>query len=250
MKEWGMPVETVIDTIYRTFVALGSLIIITRVMGRRSIAQLTLYDYVIGLILGNIGASFAVGKSVSIVEGLVSLSAVTIWILAVNFFTQRNLAARKFIDSEPIIVIYQGRILEENLRKKFYNINDLLRSLREQGIFDPTNVEVAVIESDGQISVMEKKDDNKPDTRDSKSENRAATIGKLIGRELIIDGKLIDKSLNESGITAKWLEERLEYKGIKLEDVTLAMITPDGDLYIDKKNDNYNSQPLPKNQIK
>lgn len=213
-------------------------------MGRRSIAQLTLYDYVIGLILGNIGASFAVGRSVSISEGLVSLLAATVWILAVNFFTQRNLAARKFIDTEPIMVIYQGRILEENLRKKFYNINDLLRALREQGIFDPNNVEIAVIESDGQISVMERNKTEGQENREGKSDKLPKACDNLIGRELIIDGKLIDKALDESGVTAEWLEKKLVNQGVKLKDVTLAMITPDGNLYIDKKEDAYRNLTL------
>lgn len=236
--------DTFFETVYRTFIALGSLIIVTRVMGRRSIAQLTLYDYVIGLILGNIGASFAVGRSVSISEGLVSLLAATVWILVVNFFTQRNLAARKFIDTEPIMVIYQGRILEENLRKKFYNINDLLRALREQGIFDPNNVEIAVIESDGQISVMERNKTEGQENRKGKSGKLPKACDNLIGRELIIDGKLIDKALDESGVTAEWLEKKLVNQGLKLKDVTLAMITPDGNLYIDKKEDAYRNLTL------
>lgn len=230
--------ETIVETVYKTFIALGSLVIVTRLMGRRSIAQLTLYDYVIGLILGNIGASFAVGGSVSILEGLASLIAATVWVLGVNFFTQRNLVARKFIDSEPIIVVYQGCILEENLRKKFYNINDLLKVLREQGIFDPNDVEIAVIESDGQISVMEKKKISRQSTQESNLGELSGGYSKLVGRELIIDGKIIDKSLEESGVTVKWLEDRLIDQNTRLNDVTLAMITPEGKLYIDIKNDN------------
>jgi uncharacterized membrane protein YcaP (DUF421 family) len=234
-------VETIVQTIYRTFIALGSLLIVTRLMGRRSIAQLTLYDYVIGLILGNIGASFAVGGSVSIVEGLASLVAATVWVLGVNFFTQRNLAARKFIDSQPIIVVYQGRILEENLRGKFYNVNDLLRSLREQGIFDPNAVEIAVIESDGKVSVKEKeKNGNKIQERTSQLP--VEDHSKLVGRELVIDGKMIDKSLEKSGITAKGLERRLAERNTKLADVTLAMVTPEGKLYIDIKDDESKTQ--------
>lgn len=233
--------ETIVQTIYRTFIALGSLLIVTRLMGRRSIAQLTLYDYVIGLILGNIGASFAVGGSVSIVEGLASLVAATVWVLGVNFFTQRNLAARKFIDSQPIIVVYQGRILEENLRGKFYNVNDLLRSLREQGIFDPNAVEIAVIESDGKVSVKEKeKNGNKIQERTSQLP--VEDHSKLVGRELVIDGKMIDKSLEKSGITAKGLERRLAERNTKLADVTLAMVTPEGKLYIDIKDDESKTQ--------
>jgi uncharacterized membrane protein YcaP (DUF421 family) len=230
-------VETIIQTVFKTFIALGSLVIVTRLMGRRSIAQLTLYDYVIGLILGNIGASFAVGGSVSISEGLASLMAATVWVLGVNFFTQRNLVARKFIDSEPIIVIYQGRILEENLKKKFYNINDLLRALREQGIFDPNDVEIAVIESDGQISAMERKKIGSQNSQENSHGNLSEGYSKLVGRELIIDGKIIDRSLEESGITAEWIENRLADQNAKLNDVTLAMIAPDGKLYIDVKDD-------------
>lgn len=229
--------EIAFETVFRTFIALGSLIIVTRIMGRRSIAQLTLYDYVMGLILGNIGASFAVGRSVSIVEGLVSLIAATVWIVMVNFFTQRNLAARKFIDSEPIMVVFQGHILEDNLRRKFYNINDLLRALREQGVFDPNDVEIAVIESDGQISVMERKNVSWQNTQRNQVDNASLICEKLIGRELIIDGKLIEKALDESGLTAEWLEKKLTDQGATVKDVTLAMITPDGNLYIDKKED-------------
>ena len=230
--------NSIFETVFKTFIALGSLVIVTRMMGRRSIAQLTLYDYVVGLILGNIGASFAVGGSVSIAEGLASLMAVTVWILGINFFTQRNLVVRKFMDSEPIIVIYQGRILEESLRTKFYNINDLLRALREQGVFDPNDVEIAVIESDGQISVMEKEKIKEQDTLSNNLGKSSDGYSKLIGRELIIDGKIIDKSLEESGITTKWIEDRLADQNVILSDVTLAMITPEGNLYIDKKDDN------------
>ncbi|MDR3589105.1 MAG: DUF421 domain-containing protein, partial [Negativicutes bacterium] len=71
--------EEFAETVYRTLLALGALLIVVKIMGRRSLAQLTLYDYVIGLIIGNIGASFAVGRSTSIAEGLVSLTAATAW---------------------------------------------------------------------------------------------------------------------------------------------------------------------------
>jgi uncharacterized membrane protein YcaP (DUF421 family) len=216
---------------------------VTKLMGRRSIAQLTLYDYVVGLILGNVGASFAVGDSVSIAEGLASLTTATIWILGVNYVSEKSLTVRKFMDSEPVIVIYQGRIWEENLKKKFYNVNDLLRALREQGVFDPNDVEVAVIESDGQVSVMEKRKPSEQDTLESNTEGSKESYSKLLGRELIIDGKILDKSLRESNITAEWLEAMLTNHNIPLSDVTLAMVTPDGKLYIDTKNDSSNEPP-------
>jgi uncharacterized membrane protein YcaP (DUF421 family) len=225
------------ETVYRTLIALVALLFVVKLMGRRSLAQLTLYDYVIGLILGNIGASFAVGRSTSIAEGLVSLAAATLWILGVNFFTQRNLAARKFVDSEPIMVVYKGRILEENLRQKFYNVNDLLEELRHQGIFDPRDVEAAVIETDGEISVLEKNNTGTQEDTQTTSTSLSAVSSKLIGRELIIDGRVIEKALAESGVTRQWLDEKLADQGAEVGDVVVALITPDGKLYIDKKMD-------------
>lgn len=225
------------ETVYRTLLALGALLVVVKLMGRRSLAQLTLYDYVIGLIIGNIGASFAVGRTISIAEGLVSLAAATVWILGVNFFTQRNLAARKFVDSEPVMVVYKGRILEENLRKKFYNVNDLLEELRHQGIFDPGRVEAAVIETDGEISVMEKSDSSPQNNTGSVPVNLEETGSKLIGRELVIDGRLIEKTLDENGLNIEWLQGELAAQGANIEDVVVAMVTPDGKLYIDKKKD-------------
>jgi len=233
--------EELAETVYRTLLALGALLIVVKIMGRRSLAQLTLYDYVIGLIIGNIGASFAVGRSTSIAEGLVSLAAATIWVLGVNFFTQRNLAARKFIDSEPVIVVYKGRILEENLRKKFYNVNDLLEELRHQGVFNPSDVEAAVIETDGQISVLEKNSSSTQADLESNPMGLSADSSKLIGREIIIDGKVIEKTLAESGLTRKWLDEKLAAQSVDVKDVVVAMIAPDGKLYIDKRNDEIHS---------
>ena len=233
--------EELAETVYRTLLALGALLIVVKIMGRRSLAQLTLYDSVIGLIIGNIGASFAVGRSTSIAEGLVSLAAATIWVLGVNFFTQRNLAARKFIDSEPVIVVYKGRILEENLRKKFYNVNDLLEELRHQGVFNPSDVEAAVIETDGQISVLEKDSSSTQSDLEPNPMGLSADSSKLIGREIIIDGKVIEKTLAESGLTRKWLDETLAAQGVAVKDVVVAMIAPDGKLYIDKRNDEIHS---------
>ena len=121
--------------------------------------------------------------------------------------------------------------------KKFYNINDILRALREQGIFNPNDVEIAVIESDGQISVLEKKETGRQNTQKENLEKLSERYSKLVGRELIIDGKIINKSLEESGITVQWLENRLADQHAKINNVTLAMITPDGKLYIDMKDD-------------
>ena len=139
-----------------------------------------------------------------------------------------------------MIVIYKGQILEENLQKNHYNVNDILEQLREQGIFDPNEVEVALAETDGQLSVLKKPQFQPVIAKDLNISNNSVkqTAAELIGKELVISGKVIEKNLNECGVTIEWLISQLQARGIdKVEDVTLAILTPQNTLYIDIKSD-------------
>jgi uncharacterized membrane protein YcaP (DUF421 family) len=230
----------VFNIIFRTLLALVFLLLCTRIMGRKTIAQLTFYDYVIGITLGSISATIAVDQSIMIRDGLISLSVATLWVLAINLITGKSLYARKLIDSEPIMVIHKGKILENNLQKKYYNINDILEQLREQGIFDPNEVEVGISESDGQLSILKKYQFQETTKKDIhlNQEGQSVNASKLVSKELIIDGKIIDRGIKASGFTLEWLQDQLKERGIKnVEDVVLALITPQGYLYIDVKKD-------------
>lgn len=232
--------DSIVNIIFRTFLALGVLLILAKIMGRRSVAQLTLYDYVLGLVFGNIGASIAVDRSIGVTEGIVSLLACTAWILVVNQVMLHSAPARKFVDPEPTMVIYKGCILEDNLRKSYYTINSVLEMLRERDIFDPGTVELAVIESDGQLSVLTGKagQDPKGDSEpDAKTNDISEFTLHMAGRALIIDGKITDRVSEHGGISKNWLLGQLERRNIALQDVMVALITPERALYIDKKED-------------
>ena len=112
-----------------------------------------------------------------------------------------------------------------------------MRALRQQGIFDPDDVETAIIETDGKISVMERNKESKQKTSETKYGVLPDGFKKLVGQELIINGKVIKETLAESDISVDWLDSALIDQGLKLEDVVVALITPDGKLYIDKKDD-------------
>ena len=230
---------SVINVILRTFLSLGVLIVLARIMGRRSVAQLTLYDYVLGLVLGDIGASFAVDRSISVIDGIASLIACTAWIIIVNFVMLRSVPARKFVDPEPLMVIYNGCILEENLRKSFYTINSILELLREREIFDPGSIALAVIESNGQLSIIKKQDE---DSVQESNKSKKGYIDKfalhMMGRALVIDGKITDRVSEHSGISEAWLIGIIKKRNLEMEDIMVALITPEGRLYIDKKDDN------------
>lgn len=228
---------TDLGLIIRTLIALFCLLIIARILGRRTLSELTFYDFVVGLILGNVGAAVIIGEF-SIREGIIALAVSTLWIMAMNRLSLKFIPARKMLEAEPLLVIDRGKILEDNLTKRYYNINDLLELLREQGTFDPSQVEKALIESDGQLSVLKKSEYQNPTVKDLNNAGGQTPVSQLTGTEVIIDGKVIDQGLAKSGLTLQKLEVQLRNLGIKsVEDVMLAMFTPEGNLYVDKKND-------------
>jgi uncharacterized membrane protein YcaP (DUF421 family) len=228
-----------LEIVINTTIALLVLLIVTRIMGRRSIAQLTYFDYVVGITIGSIASSMAVNK-LDIQQGTISLATSMVLVLIINILTRYSLSARKIIDALPIMVIYKGHILEKNMRGKYYNINDLLEQLREKGVFDPNEVEVAIAETDGQLSVLKKPPFQPIIAKDINiySGNEMQRESKAIGKELIISGKIIEQNLIDCGVTLSWLKAQLQAQGIeKVQDVTLAMLTPQGALYVDKVRD-------------
>ena len=218
-----------LEIVLRTFIALLILMVVARAMGRRSVAQLTLYDYVVGLVLGDIGAAFAVDRAIPVIDGAVSLVACTIYMLVFNLAMLHNVPARKLIEPDPVVVIYDGRILENNLSQTYYTVNNLLELLREEGIFDPDRVALGIIESDGHLSL--------------KSKDEAGQKGDIqlhmAGRALIIDGQLIDRAFEHQGISKEWLLSGLKERSVTVEEVMVAVMTPEGKLYIDKKDDGF-----------
>jgi uncharacterized membrane protein YcaP (DUF421 family) len=228
-----------ITIVTHTLLILGCLLFIARVLGRRTLSELTFYDFVIGLIIGNLGSAVITEREFSARNGLISLTVAVMWVLVINMISLKSVPARKIIESEPLLVIHNGKILEENLKKRYYNVNDILEMLRVQGIFDPRQVEVALIETDGQLSVLKKQQYQGLTAQDLNLRNQSQTpASRLVGRELIIDGTIIEQGLIQSGMTSAELLRQLRALGANnLSDVTLAMITPDGKLYVDRRND-------------
>ncbi|MDT8903397.1 DUF421 domain-containing protein [Selenomonadales bacterium 4137-cl] len=191
-------------------------------------AQLTLYDYVVGLVIGDIGAAVAVDRAIPVIEGAVSLVACTVWILIFNFAMLHNVPARKLIEPDPVMVIYNGRILENNLSKTYYTVNNLLELLREREIFDPGRVSLGIIESDGELSIVQK---------DRAGENTETFHVHMSGRALVIDGRIIDRAFEHQGLSKDWLLDNIARRNIGLEEVMVAVVTPEGKLYIDTRDD-------------
>lgn len=225
-----------LDIGWRTSLVLCLLLIIARILGRRTLAQLTFFDFAVGIIIGNIAVLILSDRSMEIVLILASLVIVTFWVLVISFVSRKSLPARKILESQPILVIYKGRILEENLKRRYYNVNDLLELLREQEVFSPSHVEAALIETDGALSVLKKTE--KQNESSYASQTNKLPFSNMLGKELIIDGEIIFENLKIAGLSYEELINKLALRGIaKPQEIMLCMLSPEGELYIDMRKD-------------
>jgi len=218
-----------LDLIFRNILAVFTLFVLARLMGKKQISQLSFFDYVVGISIGSIAAAFSVDQNISYVHGILSLIIWALFSIAVAFMSLKNLKVRRLLEGVSTILIQNGKILEENLRKERFNINDLTEELRMKGVFDITDVEFALLETSGRVSVK------------LKSQKQSVTPSDLsiptnyqgLSWNLIIDGEIIQKSLSDVKLNEGWLLDELNKKGISsAKEVLLASLNSEGDLYI------------------
>lgn len=233
--------DHVYEAIWHTLISFIYLLFLTRIMGRKQIAQLTFFDYVTGISIGSIAAVVAVDQSIELDVLIASLSVWTICMMITNYLTKNSVPARKIIDSHPVVVIHNGKILEEQLGRMHYNIDDLLMQLRIQSVFDPSEVELGIMEPNGELSIKKRPQFSTVTNQDLNIIQSAPLASEFTGRQLIVDGIVIDKELETLGVSTQWLSDQLKLQGIvAITDILVASIKPDGTLYIDKKIDNLN----------
>lgn len=229
LEDWNF-----VEMIMRTTITFFVLLLMTRLMGGKQLSQLTFFNYITGIALGSIAAKFTSNVETNFLNGMTSLLWWSLLTLLIGYITMQSTRARRTIDGGPIIVIKQGKILEHKLKKIRLSIDDLSMLLREQQVFSYADVEMAVFESNGKLSIM-LKEENLPVT---KKDQQIRTIKpKYIPTALISDGKIIEQNLREAGLTHEWLQSQLSLLHTNLTDVFYLELQKDGSLYMDKRDD-------------
>jgi uncharacterized membrane protein YcaP (DUF421 family) len=220
--------------IVRSIIAFFSLLIFAKILGKQQISQLTFFDYVLGITIGSIASELTVNlESRAWVHwiGLLSWAALG---LLMEYITLKWRYAAKYIEGEPTIVIMNGKIMENAIRKMKYNATDIMELLRIKDIFDLNEVDFAIIEPNGQLSVQKKPKYKTVTAADLKIKNKPQGIS----TELIYDGVLIEENLKQLNKDKNWLEKQLKAHGInQISDVFIATLNPAGSFYIDTYKD-------------
>jgi uncharacterized membrane protein YcaP (DUF421 family) len=218
-----------IEFIVRGFIAYFTLFIMARFMGKREIAQLTYFDYIVGITIGSLTANVTLNQSISFWHGLITLVlfASLQVITAVVAFQSRKV--RKVIDGERTLLIEQGQIRDKNLKKERLNIDELNMMLRTQNVFKLADVEFAYLEPNGQVSVQ-KKPSKQPVTPNDLQINPSSS-GK--GHLVIEQGKILTDVIHQMKITEAWLISEINKQGYDLQDVCYVQIDDQNNLYVD-----------------
>lgn len=222
------------DTIIRTLLGFALLLILTRLLGKKQLSQLTIFTYITGIALGNMAGDMIIHKDVHIIDGVIGMALWCVLVFIIEFVSLKSAKARVLMDGEPTIVIKKGLIIEKALHKQRLNIDDLSMQLRLNQVFSIQDVEYAILEPNGELTVM-KKTDKEPITKeDMKIPSRPVVYG--LPTEIIVDGKVVEKNLTELGYTMLQLNVALKNQGIKdIKTVLYAELQQDGSLYIQQR---------------
>ena len=219
------------ETLLRTTLAFIVLLIMARLMGKEQVSQLTFFHYVTGITIGSIAAEIAGQNETPFVDGLIAMIWWAALTLLMSYIALKSKRARVILDDKPTIVMFEGKIIEEAMKKSRLHLDDLNMMLREQSIFSIKDVHYAILETNGNLSVL-KKAGQEPATK--KDVNAPAPEPKYIPSEIISDGKIVKKNLIELNLTEEWVYEQLKKQGIgKVEQVFYAEIQMDGSLHVD-----------------
>ena len=202
--------------------SLGSfalLFIVAKFIGHKQIAQFDFFDYITGITIGSIAAEMAteLDETWKPLTAVIIYGAVTILL---NIITSKAPRTRKFINGSPTIIMDNGKLYGENLKKAKLDLSEFLLMCRQQGFFDLTSIQTAVFEYNGQLTILPVST-QRPATPNDMS---LAPEQELLFTELIMDGRILEDNLKRMGLNMTWLEKQLNRCGISsVKDVFLAV---------------------------
>ncbi|HLR80374.1 MAG TPA: DUF421 domain-containing protein [Bacillota bacterium] len=228
MPEW-------IEIIVRSSILLIALFLITKWLGKKQISQFNTFDYISSIVLGGIVAIHSSTLQYPLYYGLF---AMLIWFsipLFIRLISLKSKTFRDFTQGTSTIIIQNGKIMEDNLKKEGFSTDDLLHQLRQKDVFNIADVEFAVLEPSGAMSVLPKKDYIPPTAKD---------LGLQLAphkepQTVIMDGKVLLEPLANLSLNPTWLETELEKLNVSIENVFLGQVDHDGQLTVDLYDDQF-----------
>ncbi|MFF2458240.1 DUF421 domain-containing protein [Peribacillus simplex] len=222
MPEW-------LEIVLRSVFFLIVLFLITKWLGKKQISQLSFFEYVTGITIGNVGAELATKVEGNIVHGVLSILVFAFAPFIAGLLSMKSKIVRDLVEGKATIFIKDGKVMEANLKKEKYTTDELLWLLRSKDVFDISTVEFALLEANGDFSVLLKKEDQPLTAKDLKMTVAAVKENQTV----IMDGEVLDEPLSTIGLNRNWLNTELDKLGVTIENVFLGQANSNGELFVD-----------------
>jgi len=224
-----------VSIVTRTVLIYFVIYLVIRVMGKREIGKLSVFDLVISIMITELAVIAIDDAERALWEGILPMAVLALLQILIAYVTLKSRWLRALFEGNPSYVVSHGKLNREEMRKQRYSLDDLMMQLRENKVTDVADVEFAILEPTGKLTVTTK---NPEDEKRKKQGGAQAPAFRYEGLPvpLIMDGRVQDENLEKIGQTRFWLKRELQQRGIKdAKDVFLCTIDHRGKLFIDKK---------------
>lgn len=219
----------------RSLLSLVILFLITKLIGKKQVSELSLFDYVIGISIGNFTAEMTMNLDNQYTNGIVALLVFGICAYIISFITMKSIHLRRFFIGVPTVIIQNGKIIEKSMRHVMIDTNDLLEQCRINGYYDLNEIEYAIMEANGKISILPKSEYKPLTPKDMNIKTQKSELP----ANVIIDGVIMQNNLENMNKTIDWLEKELKIKGYQdCDNIILAVLDHNDKLTVFDKNNN------------
>lgn len=209
-----------LDVTIRALLSLITLFFVTKLIGKKQVSQLSLFDYVIGISIGNFAAEMTINLESDEIHGILAVIIFGFIAYLVSILTMKSISLRRFFMGTPTILIEHGKIVQDSFKKVRFDINDMLEQCRINGYYDISDIEYAIVEANGELSILASSDSRPVTVKDMNLKvNKEGLCANVI-----IDGKIMYNNLKNINKTEEWLQKELKVRGKEIDNIILATI--------------------------
>ena len=220
-----------IITFIRSIILYIIVLVVMRLMGKREIGQLQPFELAISIMIADLASIPMSDSGIPITNGIIPILGLLVMHLIISIINMKSIKGRGIICGKPSILIYRGRIDEKVLKKERFTINELEERLRGNNIVNIGDVEYAILETNGQVTVIQK-----PDKRNTiPADFNIQPEYEGIPYDLVIDGKIMYDNLKQIGKNYEWLRKQVNKFNIKPEEALLVTLDGKGLMFCQSK---------------
>lgn len=214
-----MDIKEALSIIPRSLISIITLLVATKMLGKKQVSELSLFDYAIGISIGNFTAEMILVLDTQLINGVVAILTFGLVGYLISFLTMKSITLRRFLIGVPTVIMENGKFIYESFKKANIDINDFLEQARSSGYFNVDDIAYAIMEANGTISFLAKDEATLPTKKDLKLKKEPV----IYPANIIIDSNLMEENIKNTDKSKRWFIQELKRQGYTTyENIILA----------------------------